>query len=80
VRIFIIVELTQFSQLSEERDGMRWAGHTENMVKMSKAYKVFGGKPEGKRPLRRSSCRWEANSRKDFKERWCDFVDWIHMA
>jgi hypothetical protein len=31
-------------------------------------YKVFMGKPEGKRPLERPRRRWEGGSRMDIKE------------
>jgi hypothetical protein len=33
-----------------------------------KLYKVLEGKPEGKRPLGRPSCRWEVGIRMDFRE------------
>jgi hypothetical protein len=32
---------------------------------MENVYIILVGKPEGKRPLGRSSCRWEDNIRKD---------------
>jgi len=32
------------------------------------AYRVLVGKPEGKRPLRRPSCRWVGNIRMDLQE------------
>jgi hypothetical protein len=38
------------------------------------------GKPEGKRPLRRSTLRWADNIKMDLLElRWGD-VDWIGLA
>ena len=36
---------------------MRWAGHVARMGKGRGVYRVLVGKPEGKRPLRRSRCR-----------------------
>jgi hypothetical protein len=30
---------------------MRWAGHVARMEEKRNAYKIFVGKPEGKRPL-----------------------------
>jgi hypothetical protein len=33
------------------------------------AYTVLVGKPEGKRPLGRSRCRWEDNIKMDLRER-----------
>jgi hypothetical protein len=35
---------------------------------MRNAYKIFDGKPEGKRPLRRLRRRWECNIRMYFRE------------
>jgi hypothetical protein len=37
---------------------MRWAGHVARMGEEREVYKVFVGKPEGKRLLRRSRRRW----------------------
>jgi hypothetical protein len=43
-------------------------------------YKVLVAKPEGKRPLRRSRCRWEDNIKMDLREMVFGGVDWIHLA
>jgi hypothetical protein len=40
---------------------MRWVGHVARMGEMRNVYKILVGKPEGKRPLRRSRRRWEDN-------------------
>jgi hypothetical protein len=32
------------------------------------AYRIFVGKPEGKRPLRRPRCKWKDNIRMDLRE------------
>jgi hypothetical protein len=40
---------------------MRWAEHVACM-RERKVYKVFVGKPEGKRPLGRPRCRWSMRS------------------
>jgi hypothetical protein len=40
---------------------MRTAGRVERMEEMRNAYKVFVGKPEGKRPLGRPRSRLEDN-------------------
>jgi hypothetical protein len=37
---------------------MRWAGHVARMGEKRNTYKIFGRKPEGKRPLGRTSRRW----------------------
>ena len=41
------------------------------------AYKVFVGKPEGKRPLGRPRYRWEYNIKMDLREVDCDPGDLI---
>jgi hypothetical protein len=38
------------------------------------------GKPEGKRPLGRSRCRWEDNIKIDLQEVGCGGMDWIELA
>jgi hypothetical protein len=43
-------------------------------------YKVFVGKPEGKRPLGRPMRRWENGIRTDLRETGCKGVDWIRLA
>jgi hypothetical protein len=40
---------------------MRWAEHVARMGEMRGVYRVLVGKPEGKRPLGRSSRRWDDN-------------------
>jgi len=43
-------------------------------------YRVFLGKPEGKRPLRRPRCRWEDNIKVYLQEVVCGGMDWIELA
>ena len=53
------------------------------MVRMSEergVYRFLVGKPEGKRPLGRPRRRWVDNSRMDFQEVGCGYVDWIGLA
>jgi hypothetical protein len=50
------------------------------MGQMRNAYKILVGKPEGKRPLGRSRCRWENNTRPDLGEIGWEGVVWIHVA
>jgi hypothetical protein len=45
-----------------------------------KVYKVFVGKPEGKRPLGRPRCRWEDGIRMDLRENGLGGVDCIQLA
>jgi hypothetical protein len=44
------------------------------------AYRLFVGKPEGKRPLGRPRHRWVANIRMDLGEVGWGDVDWIGLA
>jgi hypothetical protein len=46
---------------------MRWERHVECTVKRRNPHKMLVGKPEGKRPSRRSRCRWEDNIKMDLK-------------
>ena len=47
---------------------MRWAGHVARTGKRRSLYRVLVGKPEGKRPLGRSRCRWEDIIKIDLQE------------
>jgi hypothetical protein len=44
------------------------------------AYRIFVGKPEGKRPLGRPRLRWMNNIKMDLRERGLDAVDWIDLT
>jgi hypothetical protein len=59
---------------------MRWAGHMARMEKRRGVYRVLVGKPEGKRPLRRPSRRWEDNIKLDLREIGIDGANWIRLA
>ena len=41
---------------------------------------VFGGEPEGNRPLGRPRLRWEDNINMDLQEVECGGMDWIELA
>jgi hypothetical protein len=43
-------------------------------------YRVLVGKPKGKRPLGRSSCKWADNIKMDLEELGCGGMDWIELA
>jgi hypothetical protein len=43
-------------------------------------YRVWMGKPEGKRPLGRSRRRWEDGIRRDLREIGWGSVDWIQLT
>jgi hypothetical protein len=47
---------------------------------MRNAFKILVSKPEGKRPLRRSRCRWEYCIRIDIIEIGWEGVHWINLA
>jgi hypothetical protein len=56
---------------------MRWTGHVEHMGDMRNVHKVFVGKSDGKRPLRRPT---EDNIRMGLQEiRW-EGVGWVHLC
>jgi hypothetical protein len=59
---------------------MRWAEHVARMWAKRNAYRIFVGKPEGKRPLGRPSCRWVDNIERDLREIGWDGMDWIELA
>jgi hypothetical protein len=44
------------------------------------AYRILVGKPEGKRPLRRSRHRWVDSIKMDLREIVWDGMDWIDPA
>jgi hypothetical protein len=50
------------------------------MGEMRNVYNTLIGKPEGKRPLERTTHRWEDNMRKDFRETGWEGVEWMHVA
>jgi hypothetical protein len=47
---------------------MRWAGHVALMGEKRNVYKIFVGKPEEKKLLRRLFHRWEDCIRMDLSE------------
>ena len=50
---------------------MRWAGHAARMGERRGIYRVFVGKPEGKRPLGRLKRRMENDIKMDLREVGC---------
>jgi hypothetical protein len=59
---------------------MRWAGHVARMGEDRNVYRVWTGKPEGKRPHGRPRRRWEDGIRMDLREIGWGSVDWIQLA
>ena len=54
---------------------MRWAGHLVSIGEKRGVYRVFVGKPEGKRPLGKRRRRWDNNIKMDLQ-----IMDWIDLA
>jgi hypothetical protein len=59
---------------------IRWAGYVARMGKGISVYRVWVGKPEGKRPMGRPRRRWEDNIKMDFQEVGCGGMDRIGVA
>ena len=59
---------------------MRWAGHVAHMGERRAIYRVWVGKPEGKRPLGRPRHGWEDNIKVDLQEVGCGSMDWVELA
>jgi len=59
---------------------MRWAGHVACIGKSRAVYRVWVGKPKGKRPLGRVRHRREDNIKMYFQELVYGGMDWIDLA
>jgi hypothetical protein len=59
---------------------MRWAGHVARKGEERGLYRVFLGKPEGRRPLGRPRRRRVDNIRMNLQEVGCEYMDWIGLA
>ena len=59
---------------------IRWTGHVARMGERKGVYRVWVGKPEGKRALGRPRRRWKDNIKMDLKEVGCGCMDWIDLA
>ena len=55
---------------------MRWAGNVARMVEMRDVYRILVAKSEGKRPLGRTSLRWENIIEMDLQKMGCEAMDW----
>jgi hypothetical protein len=56
---------------------MRWAVHVVRMWQKRNACRILVGEPEGKRPLRRSRCRWVDNTKWILEKQ--DGIVWIGL-
>jgi hypothetical protein len=59
---------------------MRWAEQAARMGMRRGVYRILVGKPAGKRPLGRPSCRWEDNIKVDLQVVGCGCVGWMKLA
>jgi len=59
---------------------LRWAGHVARMEEDRSAFKMFTGKPTGKRPLGRPRRRWEDSIRMDLEEICINTGNWVDLA
>jgi hypothetical protein len=50
------------------------------MGKRRSVYRVFVGRPEGKRPLGRPRRQWDNNIKMDLREIEIDGANWIRLA
>jgi hypothetical protein len=55
-------------------------GHVARMGEKMDAYRILVGKPEGKRPLVRPTCRWEDIIKKDLREIGWGGRSWIGLT
>ena len=58
---------------------MSFAGYVARLGGKRGAYRVWVGKPEGKRPFGRHRLRWEDNIKWMFKK-WDGRMNWVDVA
>jgi hypothetical protein len=59
---------------------MRWVGHVAYMEEGRGVYRVFIGRPKGKRPFGRPRYRWEDNVKMDLRETGINGAKWLWLA
>jgi hypothetical protein len=59
---------------------MRWVEHMARRGEKRNMYRLFVGKPEGRRPLERSRRRWIDNIKMDLLWIGLSVVDWIGLV
>jgi hypothetical protein len=64
----------------KSRRMVRWVGYVSRMGEKRIAYRILGGKPEGKRPLGRPRCRCVDNIKIKLIEIGWDGVHWVDLA
>jgi hypothetical protein len=60
----------QNQSITKNMGGIRWVGHVGCMGEVINAYKILGGKPEGKRPLATPTHTWENYIKMYHKDKW----------
>jgi hypothetical protein len=58
---------------------MRWTGYVAQIGEKGNSYKIWVGRPDGKRPLGRPSCRCVENIKMDLREIVLEGMDWIDL-
>jgi hypothetical protein len=66
--------------LGNRRKDDRRVGHVARTGEIKIAHNILVGKPEGRKPLGRSRCRWKDNIKTDPKEIGNMDVIWIHLT
>jgi len=61
-------------------ESRKWAGHVAGMGENRGVYRVLAGKPDGKRPFRRTSRRWQDNIKMYLHDVGCEGMDWNDLA
>jgi hypothetical protein len=59
---------------------IRWTGNVAGMGMKRSTYRILVGKPEGKRSLGKSRCRWMDIIKMDLREIGWGGIDWINLA
>jgi hypothetical protein len=59
---------------------MRWAGHVACMTEGRGVYRVWVGRPEGKRPLERPRRGWKDKIKLGLRKIHIDVAKWIQLA
>jgi hypothetical protein len=78
-RMYSVWSLPDIIRMMKSRR-MKWPGHVARMGAKRNAYRIFVGKPEGRRPLGRGRCRLVDNIKMDPREIGWDGMDWINLA
>jgi hypothetical protein len=78
--LFVFLSDSSRSIIRIIKSRTRWAGHVARTVEKRYVYRLFVGKPEGKRPLGRPRRRWVDNIRMDLGDVGWGDVDWIGLA